>query len=201
MTYFLNLFGLFLAVANAFSRILKERRPSKMWVDQGGEFYNKEFKKLVELYSTENEEKSCVIEIFNRTIKEKMFKHFYANNTRTFVDVLDLLVDQYNNAIHSSIKMTPKEASREENEYIVWRNLYPELGDKIIIIILYYIIIITSICSIGDNVRITKNRTHLIKDTLKHGSSLGGHNGNKGPFGDFCSINQLANPSEVLGLY
>ena len=45
-----------------------------------------------------------------------MFRYFSANNTRKFVDVLDLLVDQYNNAIHSSIKMTPKEASREENE-------------------------------------------------------------------------------------
>ena len=36
-----------------------------------------------------------------------MFKYFSANNTRKFVHVLDLLVDQYNNAIHSSIKMTP----------------------------------------------------------------------------------------------
>ena len=68
------------------------------------------------LYSTENEEKTCVIERFNRAIKEKMFKYFSANNTRTFVDVLDLFVDQYNNTIHSSINMTPKEASRKENE-------------------------------------------------------------------------------------
>ena len=45
-----------------------------------------------------------------------MFKYFSANNTRKFVDVLDLLVDQYNNAIHSSIDMTQKEASRKENE-------------------------------------------------------------------------------------
>ena len=45
-----------------------------------------------------------------------MFKYFSANNTRKCVDVIDLLVDQYNNAIHSSINMTPKEASREENE-------------------------------------------------------------------------------------
>ena len=51
-------------VANALSRILKERRPSKMWVDKGREFYNKDVQKLVELYSTENEEKSCVIERF-----------------------------------------------------------------------------------------------------------------------------------------
>ena len=69
-------------VANAFSMILKERRPSKTWVDSGREFYNKDVEKLIELYSTENEEKSCVIKSFNRTIKEKMFKYFSANNTR-----------------------------------------------------------------------------------------------------------------------
>ena len=57
-------------VANAFSRILLERRPSKMSVDKGREFNNKDVQKQVELYSTENEEKSCVIERFNRTIKE-----------------------------------------------------------------------------------------------------------------------------------
>ena len=54
-------------------------------------------KKTVELYSTENEEKSCVIERFNRTIKENIFKYFSANNTRKYVDILDLLVEQYNN--------------------------------------------------------------------------------------------------------
>ena len=101
---------------NAFSRILKERRPSKTWVDRGREFYNKDVQKLVELYCTENEEKYCVVERFKRTIKEKMFKYVSANNTRKIVDVLDLLVNQYNNTIHSSIKMTPKEASRKENE-------------------------------------------------------------------------------------
>ena len=58
-------------VANVFSRILKERRSSKTWVDKGREFYNKDVQKLVELYSTKNEVKSCVIERFNRTIKEK----------------------------------------------------------------------------------------------------------------------------------
>ena len=56
-------------VSNAFSRILKERKPSKMWIHNGREFYNKDVQKLVELYSTENEEKCCVMERFNRTIK------------------------------------------------------------------------------------------------------------------------------------
>ena len=85
-------------VANSFSRILKERRSSKMWVDKVREFYNKDVQKLVELYSKENEEKSCVIERFNSTIKETMFKYFSANNTRKYVDVFELLVIQYNNS-------------------------------------------------------------------------------------------------------
>ena len=45
-----------------------------------------------------------------------MFQYFSANNTRKYIDVLDLLVEQYNNTIHSSIKMTPVEASGEVNE-------------------------------------------------------------------------------------
>ena len=87
-----------------------------MWVDRGREFYNTDVQKLFELYSTENEEKSCVIERFNRTIKEKIFQYFSANNTRKYVDILELLAEQYNNTIHSSIKITPIEAIHEKNE-------------------------------------------------------------------------------------
>ena len=63
------------------------------------------------------------------------------------------------NTIHSSIKMTPKEASRKENENKMWRNLYPEFGGKTL----------TPKFSIGDNVRITKKKNCLIKVTLKDG--------------------------------
>ena len=100
------------------------------------------------MYFTENEEKSCVIERFNRTINEKMFKYFSANNTRKYIDVLDLLVDQYNNTIYSSITMTPIEASREVIENKVWRNSFPE----------FYRTFMTPKCSVGDNVRITKKK-------------------------------------------
>ena len=124
-----------------------------MLVDKGREFYNKDVHKLVELYSTENEEKSSVIERCNRTIKEKMFKYFSVNNTRKFVDVLESLVDHYIIAIHLLIQMTPKEASRNENEIKVWRNLYPELGGMTI----------TQKFSIGDNVRITRKKKTLNK--------------------------------------
>ena len=57
-------------------------------------------------------------------MKEKMFKYFTANSTRKYIDVLDELVDRYNNTIHSSIGMTPKETSKKKNETKVWRNSY-----------------------------------------------------------------------------
>ena len=45
-----------------FKKVFKERKPEKLWVDKGKEFYNKNVQQLVELYSTENEEKSSVVE-------------------------------------------------------------------------------------------------------------------------------------------
>ena len=45
-----------------------------------------------------------------------MFKYFTANSTRKYIVVLEKLVDQYNNTVHSSIKMCPVEASLKKNE-------------------------------------------------------------------------------------
>ena len=65
-------------VSEAFKTILKEgRTPGYLWVDKGKEYYNKHVKDLLEknniqMYSTENEEKSSVCERWNRTIKTKM---------------------------------------------------------------------------------------------------------------------------------
>ena len=114
------------SVASALKTIFKERKPVKMWVDKGKEFYNKDVKDLIELYSTENEEKSSVVERWIRTMKEKMWKYFTANSTNVYINVLPDLVKEYNNNRHSSIKMTPVKASKKENELTVWRNLYPE---------------------------------------------------------------------------
>ena len=97
-----------------------------MWVHKGKEFYNEDVIDLIELYSTENEEKSSVVERWIRTMKEKMWKYFTANSTNIYTNALPDLVREYNNIGHSSIKMTPVQASKKENELKVWRNLYPE---------------------------------------------------------------------------
>ena len=99
-----------------------------MWVDKGLEFYNRNVKTLilaldVQLYAAENEEKSCVVERWNRTIKDKMFKYFSANSTRKNINVLDEMVNKYKNTRHSSIKMTPVEVSDKKYKKVVCLNL------------------------------------------------------------------------------
>ena len=136
-------------VADALKDIFKKRKPGKLWTDKGKEFYNKDVKDLVELYSTENEEKSSIAERWVRTIKEKMWKYFTDNNTYKYIDQLQDLVEDYNNTVHSSTKFTPKEASKKKNELTVWRNLYPDRYKKYDIIPKF---------SVGDEVRITKKK-------------------------------------------
>ena len=119
-------------VRDAFRKIFKERVPEKLWTDKGKEFYNRDLKQLllehgIDLYSTENEEKSSVVERWNRTMKERMFKYFSANSTRSYLPILDDLVRQYNTTRHSSIKMTPTDASLKKHEAKVYWNLYGDL--------------------------------------------------------------------------
>ena len=136
-------------VAKALKNIFKERKPEKLWTDKGREFYNKDVKDLVELYSTENEEKSSIVERWVRTIKEKMWKYFTENNTYKYIDVLPDLLEDYNNTVHSSIKMSPIDASKKKNELTVWRNLYPDR---------FKTSRLTPKFSVGDFVRITKKK-------------------------------------------
>ena len=137
------------SVASALKTIFKERQPEKMWVDKDKEFYNENVKSLVELYSTENKEKSSVVERWIRTMKERMWKYFTDNNTNRYVDILQDLVKGYNNTRHSSIKMTPVEVSKKKNELPVWRTLYPDHLERHDI---------NPEFSVGDKVRISKKK-------------------------------------------
>ena len=71
-----------LSIVNAFQSILKKshRKPNKIWVDIGSEFYNSHFKKWlkdknIEMYSTYKKGKSVIAERFIRTIKNKIYKY------------------------------------------------------------------------------------------------------------------------------
>ena len=105
-----------------FGKLFKERKPKKLWTDAGKEFMNKEFKTFlndnnIELYQTYNEGKAVVIERWNRTLKEKMWRHFTETKSNKYLDILPKLVNQYNNTYHNTIKMTPTEGSMVENKH------------------------------------------------------------------------------------
>ena len=73
-------------------------------------------------------EKFSMVERWIITLKEKMWKYFSANFTNVYIDMLSDLVKEYNNTTHSSIKMTLANASKQENEITIWRNLYTGLS-------------------------------------------------------------------------
>ena len=86
------------SIINAFQKtISKGRKPNKIWVDQGSEFYNNSFKDFlkvnIKMYSTYNEGKSVVAERFIRTLKNKIFKPMTAISKNVYFDVLDVLID------------------------------------------------------------------------------------------------------------
>ena len=94
-----------------------------LWVDQGGEFYNNVFEKWlsdndINMYSTYNEGKSVVAERFIRTLKNKLYKHMTATGKNVYYNVLDDIVNKYNNTKHSTIKMKPIDVKNNKRVYI-----------------------------------------------------------------------------------
>ena len=61
------------------------------------------------MYSTFNEGKSVVAERFIRTLKKKSYKHMTATGKNVYYDVLDDVVNEYNNTKHNTVKMKPKD--------------------------------------------------------------------------------------------
>ena len=59
------------------------------------------------MYSTCNEGKPAVVEWFIKTMKNKIFKHMAAISKNVYFDVLDYIVNKYNNTVHETIKMKP----------------------------------------------------------------------------------------------
>ena len=144
-----------ISIVNAFNKIIKQSnrrakgtsvqhvKPNKIWVDQGSEFYNRVFKKWLSdndiiMYLTYNEGKSVIAERFIGTLKNKLYKHMTATSKNVYYDVLDDIVNEYNNTKHNTIKMKPKDVKNDKRVYI------DEHNEK------------SARCNVGDRVRISK---------------------------------------------
>ena len=99
------------------------------------------------MYSPYNEGKSVVAERFIRTLKNKIFKHMAAISKNVYFDVLDDIVNKYNNTVHRTIKMKPIEVT---DDYYAEYNEDPsnKKNPKF---------------KVGDNVRISKYKSIFAK--------------------------------------
>ena len=77
------------------------------------------------MYSTHNEGKSVVVERFIRTLKSKIYKLMTQISKNVYIDKLDDIADEYNNAYHTTIKMKPIDV--KDNTYI---NTDKEINNK-----------------------------------------------------------------------
>ena len=141
-----------ISIVNAFNKIKQfNRKPNNICVDQGGEFYNNVFKKWLSdndiiMYSTYNEGKSVVAERFIRTLNNKLYKHMTATGKNVYYDVLDDVVNKYNNTKHSIIKMKPIDV--KDNNKRVYIDEHNEKDSRF---------------KVGDRVRISKFKNIFAK--------------------------------------
>ena len=87
------------------------------------------------MYSTYNKGKSFVAERFIRTLKNKIFKHITAVSKNVYFDVLDDIVNKYNNTVHRTIKMKPiditSDSYAEYNEESNEKDPNFKVGDRV----------------------------------------------------------------------
>ena len=147
-------------IVNAFNKIIKQsnRKPNKIWVDQGGEFYNNVFKKWLSyndiiMYSTYNEGKSVVAERFIRTLKNKLYKNMTTTSKNVYYDVLNDVVNKYNNTKHSTIKVKPTDV--KDNNKRVYIDEHNEKDSRF---------------KVGDRVRISKFKNIFAKGYIPNWS-------------------------------
>ena len=103
------------------------------------------------MYSTFNERKSVVAERFIRTLKNKLYKHMTASGKNVYYDVLDDVVNKYNNTKHSIINMKPIDVGDNKRVYIMKHNENNEHNEK------------DSRFKVGDRVRISKFKNIFAK--------------------------------------
>ena len=116
-------------IKDSFENILisSKRKPGFIESDRGKEFYNKIFqdflnKNNIKLYSRNTSLGAVFAERFNRTIRDLLKKIVFEQGDAKWIDILPTITKQYNNRIHSSTKLSPKDGSLKKNEAFVYKN-------------------------------------------------------------------------------
>ena len=138
------------------------RRPKNIYSDCGNEFKG-EFAKYLKENSihqefTKSVHKASIAERFNRTIKEKMYRLFTKQGTKSYIKILQDLVDNYNHSFHRSLKRAPATVNDEKSEQEAVKALYGDLDSPLNSITFKF--------KLGDYVRIPVNKKIFTKGYL-----------------------------------
>lgn len=144
-----------LAMKKALASFFILNRANALQCDQGTEFFNHDFKTMMDafgirLYHTHTDKKASIVERVQRTIREKLERYFTLTGRNRWIDIIDEIVENYNNTIHGTIKMKPAEVRAKHTPQIL-KLLYPKRADKSIKF------------SVGDEVRAVKARKNFQK--------------------------------------
>ena len=117
-------------IKNSFEKILisSKRKPNLIETDRGKEFYNNVFQDFLNkndiiLYSRNSSYGAVFAERFNRTIRDLLKRPVFEKGDGNWIDILPTITKQCNNRMHSSTKLSPKDASLKKNERFVYKNL------------------------------------------------------------------------------
>ena len=140
------------SIVDAFQKVLdnSKRKPNKIWVDKGSEFYNSSFKKWlkdkdIEMCSIHDEGRSVVAESFIRTLNTKIYKYITSISKNIYIDKLSYIVNECNNPYHRTIKV---KSVYVDDTYIDFKK---EVNDK------------DPKFTVDDNVRISKYKNNFAK--------------------------------------
>ena len=117
------------------STLSEGRKPAKLRTDKGTEFLNKSFqqylkKRNIKFYTANNKPKASVVERVNQTLESEFYHSFTTVNSLCHINVLQDLVDSYNNSYHRSIGCAPATVSLL-NVGTVRRKLYGEITSTV----------------------------------------------------------------------
>lgn len=98
--------------------------PHNMHTDQGKEFYNTHFQRLMRThninhYSTYSKLKASIVERFNRTILNKLWRQFSLQGTHKWLSQLQPIIWKYNRTVHRTIKMRPIDVDRQNEDRLL----------------------------------------------------------------------------------
>ena len=117
-------------INDSFENILisSKRKPNLIESDRGKEFYDNIFqdflnKNTIKLYSINSSYGAVFAEKFNRTIRDLLKKIVFEQGGAKWVDILPIITKQYNNRIHTSTKLSPKDASLKKTK-VMFTKIY-----------------------------------------------------------------------------